>query len=203
MFSLPISTELHKPIHKKVIFNKFPTEFTGERKKRFDDDVGKITITNEISPVSINISEGKEIQAIYVVQVDLKKSEYDERNIIYITKLFGQHLLVALKYQEMYRLAIYQTRLLQSEWKSKDDINLNLVGLTLDAVWENLVSKVSGIVVSQKYTLDQQIQIEEEKVRLKEQISKLEKRIKTETQSKKKFDLYQRLKEYQKKLEEL
>lgn len=43
------STEIRKPIHKKLLYAKFPAELSIERRKQFDDDIGRIIVTNEIS----------------------------------------------------------------------------------------------------------------------------------------------------------
>lgn len=50
---LPSSTEIKKLVHKKLLYAKFPKELCGERRKQFDDDIGRIVVTNEISPVEI------------------------------------------------------------------------------------------------------------------------------------------------------
>jgi hypothetical protein len=137
------------------------------------------------------------------VQIELKNKNYIERNLVLISKLFGQNLLMVLKYQEDYQFAIYQTKLLHSEWKTEEECELNLVGLDLDAVWENLVSQVSGIIVQDGNTLDEQISYESEKAKLKKQIEDLEKKARKEVQAKKKFEMHQRIKAYVKKLEEM
>lgn len=200
---LPSSTEIRKPIHKKILYAKFPTELSGERRRQFDDDIGRIIITNEISSVSVNIKEGEQVKSIFVLQVELKNKAYNERNIVLIAKLFGQHLLIVLKYADEVQFAIYQTRLLHSEWMEVDNACVKLSGLDLDAVWENLVTKVSGIVVTDEHSLDEQIVIEQEKVKLLKQIEELDRKARKETQAKKKFEMFQRLKEYQKKLQDL
>ena len=200
---LPSSTEIRKPVHKKMLYAKFPTELSGEKRKQFDDDIGRIIITNEISPVSVNIKEGEQVKSIFVLQVELKNKAYNERNIVLISKLFGQHLLIVLKYADEVQFATYQTRLLHSEWMEADNACVKLSGLDLDAVWENLVTKISGIVVTDEHSLDEQIVIEQEKVKLLKQIEELEKKARKETQAKKKFEMFQRLKEYQKRLEEM
>lgn len=200
---LPNSTEIRKPVHKKLLYAKFPTELSGERRKQFDEDIGRIIVTNEISPVSVNIKEGEQVKSIFVLQVELKNKAYNERNIVLISKLFGQHLLIALKYADEVQLATYQTRLLHSEWMTEDKAGIKLTGLDLDAVWESLVTQVSGIVVSAENSLDEQIVIEQEKAKLLKQIEDLDKKARKETQAKKKFEMFQRLKAYQKRLEEM
>ncbi len=199
---LPSSTEIRKPVHKKLLYTKFPAELSGDKRKQFDD-IGRIVITNEISPVSVNIKEGEQVKSIFVMQVELKNKTYNERNIVLISKLFGQHLLIALKCAGEFQLATYQTRLLHSNWMPDGDVNIKLSGLDLDAVWENLVTQVSGIIVTDDRNLDEQIVIEQEKAKLLKQIEELDKKARKETQAKKKFEMFQRLKEYQKRLEEM
>ena len=137
------------------------------------------------------------------MQVELKNKAYNERNIVLISKLFGQHLVIALTYGDEVQLATYQTRLLHSDWMSMDDASIKLTGLDLDAVWEALVTQVSGIVVADNNSLDEQIVLEQEKAKLLKQIEDLEKKARKETQAKKKFEMFQRLKYYQKRLEEM
>lgn len=198
---LPSGTEIRKPVHKKILYAKFSAELSGEKRKQFDDDIGRIIITNEISPVSVNIKEGKEVKSIFVLQIELKNREYNARNIVLISKLFGQNLLIVLKHAGEIQLFTYQTRLLHSDWMAEEDAEVKLAGLDLDAVWESLVTQVSGIVVTDDNSLDEQIAIEQERAKLLKQIEDLEKKARKETQAKKKFEMFQRLKEYQKRLE--
>ncbi len=203
MFDLPKSTEIRKPIHKKLIYQKFSAELSGAMKARFDEDVSRITITNEISENSINIRVTEEISAIFVVQIELKTKAYNDRNIILVSKLFGQNLLLVLHYEDEYQLAIYETKLLKSDWKKEEDITLSMQGLDMKGVWDHLVTQVSGIAPEEGNTLSKQICIETEKEKLRKQIVDLENKARKETQSKKKFEMFQRIKEYQKKLEEM
>lgn len=200
---LPSSTQIRKPVHKKLLYTKFPVELSGDMRKQFDEDIGRIIITNEISPVSVNIKEGEQVKSIFVLQIELKSKSYNERNIVLISKMFGQHLLIVLIYGEEVQLSTYRTRLLHSEWMPADDASIRLTGLDLDAVWEGLVTQVSGIVVADNNSLDEQIVIEQEKSKLLKQIEDLEKKVRKETQAKKKFEMFQRLKSYQKRLEEM
>lgn len=200
---LPSSTQIRKPIHKKLLYAKFPTKLSGEKRKQFDEDIGRIVITNEISPVSVNIKEGKQIKSIFVVQIELKNKTYNEKNIVLISKLFQQNLLMILKYEDEMQLATYQTRLLHSEWMREDEVSIKLSGLDLDAVWDSLVTQISGIIVADNRSLNEQIAIEQEKAKLLKKIEDLEKKARKETQAKKKFEMFQRLKIYQKQLEEM
>ena len=135
-----------------------------------------------------------------VLQVELKRKEYDDKNIIMISKLFGQKLLIVLHYENAYQLAIYETRLLKSHWKNEDEISLKLNGLDLGSVWDNFVTQVSGINVQTGNTLVEQINVEAEKEKLRKQIADLELKARKEVQSKKKFEMVQRIQQYKERL---
>ena len=126
-------------------------------------------ITNEISEASVNIKATETISAIFVIQIELKRREYDDKNIVMISKLFGQKLLIVLHYDNKYQLAIYETRLLKSDWKNEEEISLKLNGLDLGSVWDNFVTQVSGINVQDGNTLVEQINEEAEKEKLQKQ----------------------------------
>lgn len=203
MFDLPKTSEIRKPLHKKLIYEKYAAELSGNKKDKFDTDISRMIITNEISEASVNIKATEEISAIFVLRVELKRKEYDDKNIIMISKLFGQKLLIVLHYENAYQLAIYETRLLKSNWKNEEKISLKLNGLDLGCVWDNFVTQVSGIDVQDGNTLEEQINVEAEKEKLRKQINDLELKARKEVQSKKKFEMVQRLQQFRRKLKEI
>ena len=203
MFDLPKTSEIRKPLHKKLIYEKYAAELTGNKKDKFDADISRMIITNEISEASVNIKATEEVSAIFVLQVELKRKEYDDKNIIMISKLFGQKLLIVLHYENVYQLAIYETRLLKSDWKNEEEILLKLTGLDLGSVWDNFVTQVSGINVQDGNTLVEQINVEAEKEKLRKQIAELELSARKEVQAKKKFEMVKLIKQYKEKLEEM
>lgn len=203
MFDLPKASDIRKPLHKKLIYEKYASELSGNKKERFDADISRIVITNEISETSVRIKATEKIPAIFVVQVELKRKEYDDKNIIMISKLFGQKLLIVLHYESLYQLAIYETRLLKSEWEKEDEFSLKLNGLDMNQVWDNFVTQVSGIDVIDGNTLTEQINIEAEKEKLKKQIADLENKACKEVQSKKKFEMVQRINQYKERLRKM
>lgn len=123
--------------------------------------------------------------------MELKRKGYDDKNIIMISKLFGQKLMSVLHYENKYQLAIYETRLLKSDWKNEEEISLKLNGLDLGSVWDNFVTQVSDINVQAGNTLEEQINVEAEKEKLQKQIVDLELKARKEVQSKKKFEMVQ------------
>ena len=199
MFGLPKSTEMSKQLPKKAIYAKF--QMNTAAKEKIDADISKITIVNEITPDKVNILAGEEVKSFFVLLVSLKKKDYDEKNIATLSKLIPQNILFILECGGESKLAIYHTKVMQTEWKQSDEQQIELKGLNLDTVWENVVIAVGGVRLEEGNTLDEQIEINERMQKLEKEIAKLEKQARAEKQPKKKFELVQQIKQLKNKLE--
>lgn len=192
MFGLPATTAISKPLYKKAIFEKFNLK-TAER-DRFDVDISKITLVARVSPATVPaLAEGKENKGFYVLQVSLKRKEYDARNILLLQKLIPQQMVFALQYGEQTQLCVYHTRLQQSEWVPTEDAEIPLRGLSLDEVWLNIVATIGGLDTEAETTLEEQILNREQHVKLLHQIAQLEKRCRAEKQTHKRYELHQEI----------
>ena len=193
MLGLPASTEIRKVITKKKVYEHFGQEMSAERRKSFDADIARITLVNEVSPVSINIPAGESIQSFFVILITLRKKDFDKQNIAFISKMFGQKLLLLLEFEGQHSLAIWQTRLIQQEWTTSENLCIELIGLDLDKVWENIVAGAAGLEVTQGQTLDEQLAAQQKRKNLEKEIAKLEKLAWAEKQPKRKMELVQEI----------
>jgi len=121
--------------------------------------------------------------------VDLKTNSYNEKNIALISKLINQKIVFILEYSGKAKLAIFHQKLLQTPWNHLTEIDINIKGLNLDKVWENMLVQVSGIEIQADKTIDDQIKTNDLKAKLQKQIDAIEKQARVEKQPKKKFDL--------------
>ena len=199
MLGLPKATELNKKLPKTAVYAKFQMD-TAEKAK-IDADISRITIVNEVSATKVNIAPGEKVQAFFVLQVMLKRREFNERTLIVLSKLIPQNMVLLLEYDGLAKLAVYHTKLLQTPWSDPDSLSLAIEGLTMDAVWENVIVQIGGIQVQEGNTLDQQIAQDEQKAKLEKEIARLQKQLWAEKQPKKKFELNFKIKELQKQLE--
>ena len=192
MYGLPASTILNKPLYKKAVFEKFNLK-TAER-DRFDADISKMVLMAYISPDRVPaLSEGKDIKGFYVLQVMMKRKEYDTKNILLLQKLIPQKIIFLLQYEELSQLCIFHTRLQQSEWNDTESTEIPLKGLTLDEVWENIVATIGNLDIEAEETIEEQIINREEREKLLHQIEMLEKRCRAEKQTRKKYELHQKI----------
>lgn len=198
MLGLPKATELNKQLPKNAIYAKFQMN-TAERAK-IDADISRITIVNEVSPAKINIADGEQVKSFFVLQVALKKKEFEDKTMITISKLIPQNILLVLECAGEAKLAIYHTKLMQTDWKRKEDLSIELKGLNMDTVWENIIVQIGGITIEQGNTLDKQIAVDEQRRKIQKEIDCLAKQTKNERQPKKKFELAQKIRVLQSQL---
>ena len=224
MLGLPKSTEMSKQLPKKAVYAKF--QMNTAAKEKIDADISRITIVNEITPTKINIPAGEEVGSFFVLLVSLKKKDFDEKTVATLSKLIPQNILFVLEFEGQSKLAIYHTKLMQTDWKPSESCIIELRGLNLDKVWENIVVDIGGVSIADGNTLDEQIAADERRQKiekeiaklekqaraeknlalhqkqdkLKKEIDKLEKQARAEKQPKKKFELVQRIKKLKEEL---
>ena len=192
MYGLPASTLVNRPLYKKAVFEKF--NLKAAERDRFDADVSRMAIVAYLSPAKIPaLHPGQEVKEFYVLQVQLKQRDYDTKNILLLQKLIPQKIVFALEYDEDVQFCIFHTRMQQSEWKHASDAEIPLKGLTFDDVWNNIVAEIGSLDNAAEETLEQQIINREEREKLLRQIEVLEKRCRTEKQTRKKYELHQQL----------
>lgn len=199
MLGLPTATELNRQLPKTAIYAKF--QMNNAAKERIDADISRLTIVNELSQSKTNIPAGETIKAFFVVSVTLKRKDFNPNTIATVTKLIPQNMLLVLEYGDEAKLAVYRQKLLQTDWKPKGSLTIELKGLDLDKAWENIIVQVGGIQIADGNTLDEQIFADEKRAKLQKEIDRLEKLARAEKQPKKKFELVQEVKKIQAMME--
>ena len=201
MYGLPQTTEVRKQLPKKAIYAKF--ELKPSQRESFDADIARIDIVAVISPSTVPaIAEGKEVKEIYLLTLQMKRKEYDSKNIALLTKLIPQRMVFVLQFEEQTQFAIYHTKLITSAWQltTHNSLLITIKGLNLDAVWENIVTHIGQIEVADGNTLAEQIVADDAHAKLIKQIELLEKKARAEKQPRKNLELFEKIKELKKKL---
>jgi hypothetical protein len=192
MYGLPPSTLINKPLYKKAVFEKF--NFKVAERDRFDADISRMTLVARISLATVPaLTEGQEIKGFYVLQVTLKRKDYDTKNILMLQKLIPQKIVFALQFEEQIQFCIFHTRLQQSAWMATDDAEITLQGLSLDDVWNTIVATIGGLDSQAEETIEEQIINREQREKLLRQIESLEKQCRAEKQTRKKYEMHQQI----------
>ena len=200
MFQLPPATAINKPLYKKAVFEKF--NLKAAERDRFDADISRMALVARVSSATVPaLTKWEKIEGFYVLQVALKRKDYDTKNILMLQKLIPQKMVFAMQHEEQTQFCIFHTRLQQSEWIPTDEASIPLQGLTLDDVWNNIVAIIGGLDAQAEETIEEQIIHREQREKLLRQIESLEKQCRSEKQTRKKYELHQQIVKLKEQLE--
>ncbi len=193
MYGLPISTERKRQLPKKAIYAKF--DLNSAQRESFDADIARIDIVAVISPAMIPaLSEGTEVKEFYVLDVQMKRKEYDAKNILLLTRLIAKNMVFALQYENQLQFAIFHTKLFTTAWQPVKQATLPMSGLNLDTVWENIVKEIGQIEIADGHTLVEQIAENDQRAKLLAQIATLERKMTNEKQPRRKREYFEQIK---------
>lgn len=192
MFNLPVNTEVNRALPKKAIFTKFGLK--AAQRDLFDRDISRLVISHEITSRTVPALASGDISAIFVVTALLKRKDYDHHNIELLTKLIPQKMVMALLLEDQVQFAIFHERLFFSPWQPVSEANLQLIGLSLDDVWQSMVTTIGDITIQEGSTLTEQIAVDEQQEKLQKQLEALKKRLNKEKQFNIQREIYAEIK---------
>ena len=206
MLDLPTSTALNKRIPKQKFYEH--SDISPALKKTFSEQVKSIHWRNKIAPDVLSLAAGKEVEELEVFELRLNDGQVDEAVLRLIDRAIPYHILFVLVWEDRMRLAVaYKEtpdakstgvrveRYYYTDWMAAGEIILRLEGLSMDAVYENLVRRIAGKALGdgRTSTLRESVAEQGRRERLEKQIAALEAKIRREKQPKKKFEFVQQL----------
>ena len=207
MFGLPTFTELNRRIPKQKFYEK--SDLSPTLKKAFSEQIRSIHWRNKIAPEVLNLAAGKEVQELEVFELCLNDGQIDEAVLRLIDRAIPYHILFVLVWEERMRLALaYKEtpdaksagvrveRYYYTDWIPVGEAVLRIEGLSMDAVYENLVRRIAGEALgdARTSTLRESVAEQGRRERIEKQIAALEAKIRREKQPKRKFEFVGQLK---------
>lgn len=205
MIEFPAATAVHRRLPKEAFYKHLP--LTKILKEKFVSDVDRIVVENSFTKENLNLASDAEIKEIMLLSISLKNQELDGKVIEAIARQNPHKLVFLLSFENQQQLAVYHNKLYRTLWMDHDEIALKLQGYSLDEIWDSFIEQIALYKERAEQTDDLSIEdrlaIQDQILKLETQISKTENAMWKEQQPKKKFELHTRLREYQKKLEDL
>ena len=153
------------------------------------------------------------MQELEIFELRLNDGQVDEAVLRLIDRAIPYHILFVLVWEDRMRLAVaYKEmpdaksagvrveRYYHTDWMPVGEVVLRLEGLSMDAVYENLVRRIAGEALgdARTSTLRESVAEQSRRERIEKQIAALEAKIRREKQPKRKFELVQQLRELHK-----
>ena len=213
MLAFPKSTEFNKRIPKQKFYENM--DKSPILKRVFVEQIKTIYWRNKIAPTTVNIAAGEKVTEIEVFEIKLTASMQPEPVLRQIDKAIPYHIVFLLEYEGKYQAwtaykeassganAFKVHSYYHTDWTPEEQLPLRIEGLNIDAVYENFVRQIGGIVSDGAGSFEDQLAQREEQEKLKKEIEKLEKQAWAEKQPKKKYELVLKIQVLKKKYKEL
>ena len=205
MIEFPAATAVHRRLPKEAFYKHLP--LTKILKEKFVSDVDRIVGENSFTKENLNLASDAEIKEIMLLSISLKNQEFDGKVIEAIARQNPHKLVFLLSFEDQQQLAVYHNKLYRTLWMNHDEITLKLQGYSLDEIWDSFIDQIAlyeeRAEQTEDLSIEDRLEIQDQILKLEKQIDKTENAMWKEQQPKKKFELHTRLREYQKKLEDL
>ena len=208
MALFPAATEYNKRIPKQKFYENLT--LTPQVKRGFIDGIKLIYWRNKLAEDTVHIPKGEQVTEIEVFEIKLSGPTLDEAVLRQIDKEIPYHILFLLTFEGKVQAWIgYKeasagvnsfkvSRYYHTNWQTEAELSLRLEGLTLDAVYENMVRQIAGTslkcgIGNEELSLGETIALNEKREKLQKEIARLEKLAWAEKQPKKKYELVQEI----------
>lgn len=216
MARFPATTELNKRIPKQKFYEHL--DLSPQVKRGFVEGIKLIYWRNKISEDTVHIAKGERVTEIEVFELKLNGETVNEDVLRQIDRQIPYHILFLLTFEGKVQAWIgYKeaaaggasfkvSQYYHTAWLPETELSLTLEGLSLDAVYENLVRQIAGGnlecgIGNEELSLGEQIEQQAKREKLQREIDRMEKLARAEKQPKKKFEIVQLLNKLKEELE--
>ena len=214
MFGLPDSTYFGKVIPKNKFYSKLSIDKTLERS--FVEQIVSVRWVHKLSADTLNVEKGGTVEEVEVFLIKLKTVNFDLNILKQMDRQLHYHLIFILEFGERYQLwtgykeesknsAFKVGNYYHTDWLTEETFFLTIDGLTMDAVYENLVRQIAGDTLRRKNSesLKETVERQMAREKLEKEIEILRSRVRKEKQFNRQVELNAELKKLLKQLEEV
>lgn len=214
MFGFPASTEFGKRIPKQKFYENI--DVTPVLKRVFVEQIRLIYWRNKLAATTMNLAAGNTVTEIEIFEVRLNAPQLDESVLRQIDKEIPYHILFILTcegkaqawigYKETAASgsnAFKVSQYYHTEWVPENELQFRVEGLSMDAVYENLVWQIAGdnLQTDSGESLKESVERAEKKKQLEKQIVALESKMRKEKQLNRRMEMNVELKRLRKEKE--
>ncbi len=212
MQPFPDSTVFGRVITKTKFYDKISV--SPSVKRTFVEQVEGIVWKNKLSAKTLNVQAGERVIEIDVFEVALKSQHASDSLLRAIDNGVPHHILFLLQFDGLWQAAIGYKEIgktaitltvkeyYRTSWKPLDHIHLLISGMTMDEVFDNFVRQINTSLPeesTQSLRADLDNQAMRDKIQRK--IDVLYKRMLSEKQPHRKFELFEQIRELQTQLQ--
>ena len=196
----PASTKVGKPVPKNAFYKHL--EVNAKIKQHFVDDVVGINWLYKFAPSTLNVADGTKVHEIVIFSAGLKSKDCPDDVFLFIDQNMPRHVIFILEYESKYKILLnYKewkdekagqfkiVKTFSTEWLTSDQINLSIVGQTMDAIYEVMAGQVSGFGTTKSEDTKRLVELEALITKGKKDVEALQKKIRNERQLNRQMEL--------------
>lgn len=211
LLNFPTTTVVNKPVPKNAFYGRSNDSSLREFLTR---EFESIVWLYKIAPATLNVEDGEYVHEIDVFYCRMKEDKYNIKPFSAMDELLPRYTIFIIEYGGKFDLLMHHKEMSvvhgEQKWKCgiselKRDIQidadtLNIQGQSMDAVYNGLLSQISGLSASTKEEYKEQVDLRKQIESIRKQIMTLQKRIKAEKQFNRQMELNTKVRQLRKEI---
>lgn len=211
ILNFPSTTIVNKPVPKNAFYGRSSDSSLREFLTRGFEG---IVWLYKLAPATLNVEDGEYVHEIDVFYCRMKEDKYSIKPFCVMDELLPRHTVFIIEYGGKFDLLMHHKEMsvvhVEQKWKCgigelKRDIRietdiLNIQGQSMDAVYNGLLSQISGLSASTKEEYKEQVDVRKQIESIQKQIMTLQKRIKAEKQFNRQMELNTEVRQLRKEI---
>lgn len=211
ILNFPSTTIVNKPVPKNAFYGRSGDSSLREFLTR---EFESIVWLYKLAPATLNVEDGEYVREIDVFYCRMKEDKYNIKPFSAMDELLPRHTIFIIEYGGKFDLLMYHKEMSvvhgEQKWKCgvgelKRDIGidantLNIQGQSMDAVYNGLLSQISGLSASTREEYKEQVDLRKQIEFLWKQVTVLQKKIKAEKQFNRQMELSAEMRKLKKEI---
>lgn len=211
LLNFPSTTIVNKPVPKNAFYGR---SSDSSLREFLTQEFESIIWLYKLAPATLNVEDGEYVHEIDVFYCRMKENEYSIKPFSVMDELLPRHTVFIIEYDGKFDLLMHHKEMSvvhrEQKWKCgvgelKRDIRidadtLNIQGQSMDAVYNGLLSQISGLSASTKEEYKEQVDVRKQIESIQKQIMTLQKRIKAEKQFNRQMELNTEVRQLRKEI---
>lgn len=214
----PETTLVNKPVPKNAFFKHAPEGQRAPLQRMLTDEFEDITWLYKLTAATLNVEDGQRVHEIDVFCCKMKMDHYSVNPFCAMDKLLPRHTLFIIEYGGNFDLLMHHKEMTLvkgeqkwtcgvTEFRNKVSLGekplLTIEGQNMDAVYNGLLSQVSGLHAATEVEYKEQAELRRQIVLLEKQVKTLQKQVRAEKQFNRQIELNGQARQLKAKLLEL
>lgn len=211
ILNFPSTTIVNKPVPKNAFYGRSGDSSLREFLTR---EFESIVWLYKLAPATLNVEDGEYVHEIDVFYCRMKEDKYSIKPFSAMDELLPRHTVFIIEYGEKLDLLMHHKEMSvvhgEQKWKCGvseiqrdiriDADTLNIQGQSMDAVYNGLLSQISGLSASTREEYKEQVDLRKQIEFLWKQVTVLQKKIKAEKQFNRQMELSAEMRKLKKEI---